>query len=108
MVGEVKINGSSHIFLEKTEMGGPIYYGVDSSHLRAFLTGISSSKHFFSGIFLRALKLEVHRGNAKCWEEMTGGNARRKYREETPGGNARRKCPKGYFEKLVSEKSKKK
>ncbi len=28
--GGVKINGSSHIFLEKTEMGGPIYYELDS------------------------------------------------------------------------------
>ena len=62
--------------------------GNSSSHLRAFPTGISSSKHFFSGNFLRALKLEVPEGNAKCWEGMPRGNAQRKYREETPGGNA--------------------
>ena len=49
--------------------------GNSSSHLRAFPTGISSSKHFSSGNFLRALKLEVPGGNAKCWEEMPGGNA---------------------------------
>ena len=38
---------------------------------------------------------------------MLGGNAERKCPEEIKRGNAGRKCPEGYFEKLVSVKSKK-
>jgi len=69
--------------------------------------GIPHRDFFLQAFFLWEFPpgIKIRGARRKC--QMLGGNAERKCPEEIQRGNAGRKCPEGYFEKLVSVKSKK-